>query len=118
LERDVFDVALYREIIMGMQVANIVIPYKELNMSCEEHHVRKMALFGSVLRSDFRPESDVDVLVEYDPGTRVSILDMVDLQFKLEELFGHKVDLGTPSSLSKYIRNAVLDSAQVIYERT
>jgi predicted nucleotidyltransferase len=55
-------------------------------------------------------------LVEYEPGAHVSLFDMVDLQLDLEALFGRKIDLGTPSSLSKYIRKVVLGSAQVIYE--
>ena len=102
---------------MTTQLMNIAIPYPQIQLICEHCHVRRLALFGSVLRNDFRPDSDVDVLVEYEPGTHVSLFDMVDLQLDLEALFGHKVDLGMPSTLSKYIRKPVLQAAQVIYER-
>ncbi|MCC7447002.1 MAG: nucleotidyltransferase family protein [Anaerolineae bacterium] len=100
-----------------MNVANISIPQREIRAICERHHVQKLSLFGSVLRGDFRPDSDIDVLVEYDPDVRVSLFDQVDLQLDLETVWGCKVDLGTPASLSKYIRQKVLQSAQVIYER-
>lgn len=103
---------------MGTQTTNVAIPYEQLRVVCERYHVRKLALFGSVLRPDFRVESDIDVLVEYEPGTPVSLFDMVDLQLELEALFGRKIDLGTPSSLSKYIRKIVLGSAQAVYEHT
>ena len=100
-----------------MQAENLSIPYQRLATICERYHVHKLALFGSVVRTDFRPDSDIDVLVEYEAGTHISLFDLVGLQLDLEALFGRKVDLGTPSSLSKYIRKAVLDSASVIYER-
>src|SRR5579859_6196418 len=102
---------------MSTQITNLTIPYNQLRAVCQHQHVRKLALFGSVLRSDFGPDSDIDVLVEYEPGAHISLFDMVDLQLELETLFGRKVDLGTPSSLSKYIRKSVLESAQVVYER-
>jgi predicted nucleotidyltransferase len=84
---------------------------------CERHHIRKLALFGSVLRDDFRPDSDVDVLVEFAPNTRVSLFDMVDLEQELSEVVGRRVDLRTPGDLSRYIRQRVLDSAEVLYVR-
>ena len=100
-----------------MQTINLSIPYQQIQAICQRYHVNRLALFGSVLRSDFSPTSDVDVLVEYEPDARISLFDMVDLQSELEGLLGRRVDLGTPTSLSKYIRNAVLESARVIYER-
>ena len=84
---------------------------------CERHHIRKLALFGSVLRDDFRLDSDVDVLVEFAPNTRVSLFDMVDLEQELSEVVGRRVDLRTPGDLSRYIRQRVLDSAEVLYVR-
>ncbi len=84
---------------------------------CERHHIRKLAQFGSVLRDDFRPDSDVDVLVEFAPNTRVSLFDMVDLEQELSEVVGRRVDLRTPGDLSRYIRQRVLDSAEVLYVR-
>jgi predicted nucleotidyltransferase len=96
----------------------INIPIGALTQVCERYHVQRLAVFGSVLRADFRPESDIDVLVEFEANQPVTLLDLAGLQIDLIELFGRQVDLGTPSGLSKYIRQGVLDTAQVIYERT
>src|SRR5260370_75919 len=81
---------------------------------CQRHHVRKLALFGSVLRDDFGPDSDVDVLVEFEPG-HVPGFAFVDLQEELSALLGRKVDLHTPGSLSRYFRARVVREAQVQY---
>lgn len=81
---------------------------------CRRHHVRKLALFGSVLREDFSASSDVDVLVEFEPG-RVPGFAFVDLQDELSALLGRTVDLQTPASLSRYFRDRVVGEAQVQY---
>ena len=81
---------------------------------CRRHHIRRLALFGSVLREDFRADSDVDVLVEFDPG-HVPGFAFFDLQEELGELLGRPVDLHTPASLSRYFRNDVLNEAQDQY---
>jgi predicted nucleotidyltransferase len=95
----------------------IPIPYAEIAAFCAEHHIVKMWLFGSVLRDDFTLDSDVDVLVEFDsahvPGWEFYST-WVD---ELSKVFGRSVDLGTPDSLSKYIRAKVMRSARLIYER-
>jgi predicted nucleotidyltransferase len=83
---------------------------------CQRHHITKMALFGSVLRDDFGPQSDVDVLVEFDPHKNPG-LQYFDIQDELSELFGRKVDLVTYLGLSKYIRKKVLERAQTVYVR-
>ena len=80
---------------------------------CRPRHIRKFALFGSVLRGDFGPESDVDVLVEYEPG-RVPGFDFFTHQEELAGMLGRKVDLHTPNSLSKYFREEVLREAEVL----
>ncbi len=79
---------------------------------CRRHHIRKLALFGSVLRDDFGPESDVDVLVEFEPG-HVPGLAFLSIEAELTEIFGRKVDLHTPASLSHYFREEVLSEAEV-----
>ncbi len=99
---------------MGAQLA---IDRDEIAAFCQRHHIRKLALFGSVLRDDFRPDSDVDVLVEFEPSQRVTLFDMVDLEQELTELIGRHVDLRTPGDLSRYFRQRVLDSAEVLYVR-
>ena len=94
---------------------DFAIPYDEIAAFCERHHIRKLSLFGSVLRDDFRDDSDIDVLVEFDPD-HIPGWAIVTIADELSEILGRKVDLGTPGSLSKYIRGKVLESAQVIYE--
>jgi predicted nucleotidyltransferase len=83
---------------------------------CEKHHIRKLALFGSVLRDDFTPDSDVDMLVEFQPGHRIGLIGFVGVEAELSELLGRKVDLSTPNSLSKYFREEVLAEAETIYD--
>lgn len=81
---------------------------------CRKHHVRKFAFFGSVLWDDFRPDSDVDVLVEFEPG-HVPGLGFFTMEAELSEILGHKVDLNTPSFLSRYFRDQVTAEAEVQY---
>jgi uncharacterized protein len=98
-----------------MSRSHIDIPRDKIVEFCRRHHVRRLALFGSVLRDDFRPDSDVDVLVEFEPGTRVG-LRLFDLELELSEILGRKVDLQTPGFLSKYFRDRVLAEAEVQYD--
>ena len=102
---------------MDAQVTNLVIPYPQIRAFCERNHIRKLALFGSVLRRDFRPDSDVDVLVEYEPGAKVTYLDMADQEIELSRMIGRKVDLREPDELSRYFRDKVVATAVNIYER-
>ena len=81
---------------------------------CRRHHIRNLALFGSVLRDDFGPNSDVDVLVEFEPG-HVPGLAFLAMEAELSELLGQKVDLNTPNFLSPYFRDLVLMDAEVYY---
>jgi uncharacterized protein len=95
----------------------INIPTDELSDVCQKYHIRKLSIFGSALRDDFRSESDLDMLVEFEPGAKIG-LDFITLQDELSALFGRAVDLNTPGFLSPHFRQKVLDTAQVIYERT
>ena len=81
---------------------------------CRRHQIRRLALFGSVLRNDFGPNSDVDVLVEFEPGVRTG-LKFFAIQDELSEILGRQVDLNTPGCLSKYFRAQVLTEAEVQY---
>jgi hypothetical protein len=93
----------------------VEIPQDRIEAFCRRHRIRKLALFGSILRDDFRPESDVDVLVEFEPG-RSPGLGIVDLQEELSALFGGRpVDLVTAQSLHRLIRSRVLENAVVQY---
>ena len=94
----------------------IVMPTQQITVFCQRHHIRKLALFGSVLRDDFRPDSDVDVLVEFEPG-HVPGLAFIGMQDELSTLLGRPVDLNTPGFLSRYFRDEVLAEAEVQYER-
>ena len=97
-------------------MTRIQIPKEPLAEFCRRHHIRKLSLFGSVLRDDFRPESDVDVLVQFEPG-HVPGLAFFAMEHELSELLGRKVDLNTPKFLSRYFRDRVLQQAIVQYER-
>lgn len=93
---------------------NIEIPYQELAHLCEEYHIRKLALFSSVLCDDFRPDSDIDILVEFQPG-KTPGLRFIDIQDRLSQLLERTVDLNTPQDLSRYFREEVIAIAQPIY---
>ena len=93
----------------------IEIPREKIAEFCRQNQIRRLALFGSVLRDDFTPRSDVDVLVEFEPGTRVG-LRFFTLEEELSKLLGRKVDLNTPGFLSKYFRDEVIAEAEVQYD--
>ena len=92
----------------------IVIDKRRLAEFCRRHHIRKLALFGSVLRQDFRPDSDVDVLVEFEPGHRVGLA-FFQIQEDISTMLGRRVDLNTPAFLSRYFRDEVMQEAQAQY---
>jgi predicted nucleotidyltransferase len=93
---------------------HITIPYDEISAFCQRHHIRKLALFGSVLRPDFSADSDIDVLVEFEPE-HVPGWEFVGLQEELTQMLGREVDLNTYGSLSRHFRDKVVQNAQVIY---
>ena len=97
-----------------MTLHGIEIPHERIEAFCRANGIRRLALFGSVLRDDFRPESDVDVLVEFQPGVRVGLA-FIRMQDELSTLLGRRVDLSTPGSLSKYFRDEVLHEAEAFY---
>ena len=94
----------------------IDIPKERIAEFCRRNHIRKLSLFGSVLRDDFRPDSDVDVLVEFDPQ-HVPGLKFFSMEEELSEILGRKVELSTPNFLSRYFRQDVLAEAVVQYEQ-
>ena len=98
-----------------MSQARIDIPTEKIADFCRRNHIRRLALFGSVLRDDFGPDSDVDVLVEFEPGTRVG-LRFFTMEMELSKILGRKVDLNTPGFLSDYFRDRVLAEAEVHYD--
>jgi len=98
-----------------IMTTNFTIPTDEIAAFCRRHHVRRLSLFGSVLRDDFTPDSDVDVLVEFEPG-RVPGLAFFAMELELGEMLERKVELSTPAFLSRYIRSEVMAGAQVQYD--
>ena len=96
--------------------ARIHAPAKEIEQFCRKNHVRKLALFGSVLRDDFRPDSDVDVLVEFQPGKVPGLLGLARMERELSVIFGdRRVDIRTAEDLSPYFRQDVVESAEIQY---
>ncbi len=81
---------------------------------CRRYHIRSLAVFGSVLRDDFRPESDVDVLVQFEDGHTPG-WEFFDLEDELSDLLGRRVDLNTPGFISRSFRQRVLEGAQILY---
>ncbi len=96
---------------------HIVLSQAKIEAFCQRHHVRKLSLFGSVLRDDFTDESDVDVLVEFEPEAKPTFIDLARMTNEFREMSGREVDLLTAGFLSRYFRQQVLDSALVIYEK-
>jgi len=97
-----------------MKALAIDLPLAELETFCRDHAICWMALFGSVLRSDFGPDSDVDVLVEFEPG-RTPGLGVFSIEQGLQHLLGRTVDLHTPRSLAPEFRDKVLAEAETVY---
>ena len=92
------------------------IPKETLEEVCRRWMIRELSLFGSVLRDDFRPDSDIDVLVVFDPSAQWSLLDLVDLQRELGQLFGRPVDLVEKSALrNPFRRQSILATREVVY---
>jgi len=82
---------------------------------CQQHHITKLALFGSILTDRFGPDSDVDILFEYHPDHVPSLFDIARMERELSELLGRKVDMRTPQDLSQYFRDEVIENALVQY---
>ena len=92
----------------------IDIPRERIAEFCRRHHIRKLSLFGSILRDDFSPDSDIDVLVEFEPGARTGFA-FFAMQEELSQILQRQVDLQTPNFLSPYFRQEVMQMADVCY---
>jgi uncharacterized protein len=91
----------------------VIIDKSALAEFCRQNHIRKLSLFGSILRDDFGPASDVDMLVEFEPAAVVGLIKLAGLELRLTELVGRKVDLRTPQELSPLFRERVEAEADV-----
>lgn len=97
-------------------MARIIIDHEAVAKFCRENHIRKLSLFGSVLRDDFGPESDVDLLVEFEPGREPGLISLSGMELDLSPFFGErKIDLRTSADLSRYFRDQVVSTAEGIY---
>jgi predicted nucleotidyltransferase len=101
-----------------MSALPIAVPSELIAEFCRRNHIRKLSFFGSVLTPRFGPDSDVDVLVEFEARAPVSYFDLVRMEMELSEVIGPKVDLRTPQELSRYFRDNVVASALPEHERS
>lgn len=93
------------------------LPEDEIREYCKSQPIERLSVFGSALRNELRPESDIDLLVEYLPDAPVGYFSMARHMRDLSEIMGRTVDLATPNSLSRYIRQEILESARLIYKQ-
>lgn len=84
---------------------------------CRRHRISKLAFFGSALRDDFGPDSDVDVLVEFETGARVGLITLAGMEIELGHLLGRRVEMHTVKGLNPHFRDEVLNVAEVLYEQ-
>lgn len=96
----------------------LTVPKRKLAAFCRANGIRRLSVFGSALRDDFGPDSDVDLLVEFDPAHIPGLIRLAGMELELSELFdGRKVDLRTAEDLSRYFRRQVISEAEVQYAR-
>jgi predicted nucleotidyltransferase len=93
----------------------IVLPEAEIAAICRRHQVRELSLFGSAVRGEMRPDSDIDLLVDYFPTARPSLFDLIGMTDELSDLLGRKVDLGVKRALKPRYKDHILAEAHVIY---
>jgi predicted nucleotidyltransferase len=98
-----------------MVVGHVDLPLEEIAGICRRYQVRELSLFGSALRDDFRPDSDLDLLVEFQPNHTIGLIEYVGCQTDFENLLGRKVDLVTKGGLKRFVKNEILRTARVIY---
>jgi predicted nucleotidyltransferase len=97
------------------QKINFKIPREKIVEFCRRNHIIRLSLFGSALRGDFREDSDIDLLVEFDTNHVPGLIRLAGMEIELTEILGRKVDLRTPQDLSRYFRQEVVNNAEVQY---
>ncbi len=98
------------------ELASLQLPLEAIRAYCNQRPIKRLSLFGSALRDDLKPESDIDLLVEYAPEAKISYFDIVEQQTDFSEMIGRTVDLLTPQELSPYFRQEVMDHAEPLYD--
>ena len=91
-------------------------PKDKLAEFCRRNHIRRLSLFGSAVSGDLGPESDIDLLVEFEEGQTPGLFSIVRMEMELTETLGRKVDLRTPNDLSRYFRDEVIRTAKLEYQ--
>jgi predicted nucleotidyltransferase len=92
------------------------IPKDELAGFCKRNHIRRLSVFGSALRGQLGPDSDIDLLVEFEQGHTPGLFSIVRMEMELTEMLGRRADLRTPEDLSEYFRDEVVENAEVQYQ--
>jgi hypothetical protein len=100
-----------------MKPGRVNLKKEQIAEFCKKNHIKKFAFFGSVLRDDFRPDSDIDILIDLDYSVPIGLMEIAGMEIELSKMIGREVDLSTPEDLSDYFRNKVLAQAEVLYER-
>ncbi len=96
--------------------ANLSIPRNRITSFCREHGIKRLAIFGSALGDNFGPDSDIDILVEFQPDRTPTLFTLAGMEQELSDIFGgRKVDMRTPEDLSRYFRERVIQQAEVQY---
>lgn len=98
---------------MGVKID---VPRNKLEDFCRRNHIRRLSFFGSVLRDDFSPESDVDVLVEFEPTARVGLITLAGIEIELTQVLGREAEIHTVKGLNSRFRQEVLAEAEVLYD--
>jgi predicted nucleotidyltransferase len=100
-----------------MMTVHINIPTPKINTFCQRHQIRELALFGSVLREDFKPNSDVDVLIDFKPGVeeKLTLMELSGMQLELSDILEREVDLVLRDGLKPFIKDEVLNNLEVVY---
>ena len=109
--------ALVSDILCRTMPAQMAVDREQIAMACKRHRIRRLSIFGSVLRADFRPDSDVDLLVEWRPDAHQDAFSLFDVEADFSALFGgRKVDLVNEKYLYHRLRDRVLGSAELVYD--
>ncbi len=98
-----------------VKIRNVEIPREKIMDFCRRNHITRLSLFGSALRKDFRDDSDIDLLVEFDRNHIPGLIRLAGMEIELTELLGRKVDMRTPQDLSRYFRQEIIDMAELQY---
>jgi uncharacterized protein len=96
---------------------HVNVPKEKIEEFCRKNGIKKLSFFGSVIRDDFGPDSDIDVLVEFDENIKVGLIALSGMETELETIFGRKVDINTAGFLSPYFRDKVISISEAAYER-